>query len=98
MNGQPVTLEGRHQRGDLGIDAGDDGDDGDRQKGQGGDKDANNLLLVFEFKDEVDQDNRPGEEDQRFVHIRKRNITIPCPMGFQPAKYQSHGVNDQTCH
>jgi hypothetical protein len=69
MDRQPVALEGWHKRGDLGVYAWDDGGQGNRQKSKGGNKNTYDLLLIFKFKNQVNQDNGPGKEDQGFVHI-----------------------------
>ncbi len=69
MDRQPIALESGHQGGDLCVNARDDGGQGNRQEGKGGDKNSYDLLLVFKFENQIDQDNGPGEEDQGFIHI-----------------------------
>jgi hypothetical protein len=63
MDGQPIALEGRHERSDFCVDAGDDRGEGDGEKRKRGYKDPNDLLSIFEFENKVDQDDCPGEED-----------------------------------
>ena len=69
MDRQPIALKGGHQGGDLGVNARDDGGEGNGQESKGGDKNPDDLLPVFEFENQVDQNNGPGEEDQGFIHI-----------------------------
>jgi len=89
MDGQPIALEGGHQGGDFCVNPGDDGRQGDRQEGEGSDKNPYDLLLVFEFENQVDQNNGPRKEDERFVHIGQGDIAIARLMGFQPTGEQA---------
>jgi len=53
-------------------------------KKQKSDENPYDLLLIFEFEDEIDQNNSPGEKDQGFIHIGQRNIAVTRLMRFQP--------------
>ena len=69
MDRQPIALKGRHQRGDLSVNAGDNGGKGNCQESKGSDKNPYDLLLVFKFENQIDQNNGPREEDEGFIHI-----------------------------
>ena len=96
MDGQPIALEGWHQRGDLCVNSRDDGGKSDGQEGKRSDKNPDDLLLVFEFKNQVDQDNGPGEKDQRLVHVGQGNIAVTGLMRLQPTGDEASRVDDET--
>jgi hypothetical protein len=64
-------------------------------KGKGNNKGADRALLVLEIKDQVNQQNRPGEEDHRLVEIRERCLLIAHGVGFSPAQTDRAGIGDK---
>ena len=95
MDGQPIALEGWHERGDLCVNSGDDGGKGDGHECKRSDKDPDDLLLIFELKNQVDQNNGPGEEDQGFVHVRQGNVAVTGLMRLQPPGDKACRVDDE---
>jgi len=95
MDGQPIALEGWHQRDDLCVNSRDDGGKGDGQEGKRSDKNPDDLLLVFEFKNQVDQNDGPGEKDQGLVHVGQGNIAITGLMRLQPTGDKASRVDDE---
>ena len=89
MDGQPVALEGGHQRRNLCVNPGDDGRQGDRQKSKGSDENPYDFLPVLEFENQIDQNNGPRKENERFVHIGQGDIAITRLMCFQPTGEQA---------
>jgi hypothetical protein len=86
MDRQPIALEGGHKRINPRVHSRDDGSKGDCQERDGGHKDTNDLLLIFKFQDQVNQDNGPGEKDQGFIHIGQGDIPISRLVGFDPTE------------
>ena len=67
------------------------------KKAKGRDKDADDLLPVLEFEDQIDEDDRPGKEDQGLIHVGQGNIAVSRLVGFHPAKeHESDGVKDES--
>jgi hypothetical protein len=95
MNRKPIALKGWDQRSDLSIDARDNGSEGNGKEGKGGNEDADDLLPVFEFENQIDQDDGPGEKDERFVHVGQGDITVSCLVGLDPAKDESSRMEEQ---
>ena len=91
MVGQPVALQGRHQRVDVSrqVELG----PGHGQQGKGHHKGADHPVFVLGVDDAEDQHDAPGKEDHRFVEVGQGGVAHAHVVGFLPAQAGGHGLD-----